>query len=115
MNRPPTQASRPEEQRPIADCIRLEWLTLFWNVVGVGILLFAALKSRSVAVAGFGLDSLIEIGASMVVVWDLMGTGSAQQMRALRLTRIESLSWRERPGRGVRAHLIISCRCLRYN
>jgi divalent metal cation (Fe/Co/Zn/Cd) transporter len=45
----------------------------------------AALAARSVALAGFGLDSLIEIGASVVVLWELSGTGEARQRRALRL------------------------------
>jgi divalent metal cation (Fe/Co/Zn/Cd) transporter len=46
---------------------------------------FAAVTARSVALAGFGLDSLIEIGASTVVVWELSGTGEERQRRGLRL------------------------------
>src|ERR1700733_12512317 len=38
-----------------------------------------------VALAGFGLDSLIEIGASVVVIWELSGTGAERQRRGLRL------------------------------
>ena len=45
----------------------------------------AAVAARSVALAGFGLDSLIEIGASVVVLWELSGTGEERQRRALRL------------------------------
>ncbi|MDH6130454.1 cation transporter [Kitasatospora sp. GP82] len=45
----------------------------------------AALGARSVALAGFGLDSLIEIGASTVVIWELSGTGEERQKRALKL------------------------------
>jgi divalent metal cation (Fe/Co/Zn/Cd) transporter len=63
----------------------LEYATLGWNVIGVVILAVAAIAARSVALAGFGLDSLIEIGASAVVVWELSGTGPARQRRALRL------------------------------
>lgn len=44
-----------------------------------------AITARSVALAGFGLDSLIEIGASTVVIWELSDTGQARQRRALRL------------------------------
>jgi divalent metal cation (Fe/Co/Zn/Cd) transporter len=33
----------------------------------------------------FGLDSLIEIGASTVVIWELSGTGEHRQRRGLRL------------------------------
>ncbi|MBR7828229.1 cation transporter [Actinospica sp. MGRD01-02] len=63
----------------------LEYTTLGWNVVGIVVLAFAALGARSVALAGFGLDSLIEIGASTVVVWELSGTGEQRQRTALRL------------------------------
>jgi divalent metal cation (Fe/Co/Zn/Cd) transporter len=67
---------------------RLEAVTLGWNVVGVGVLGFAAISARSVALAGFGLDSLIEIGASVVVLWELAGAGEDRQRRALRLIGI---------------------------
>lgn len=63
----------------------LEWITLAWNVVGVIVLAVLAISSSSTALAGFGLDSLIEIGASTVVIWELSGTGERRQRRALRL------------------------------
>jgi divalent metal cation (Fe/Co/Zn/Cd) transporter len=63
----------------------LEYTTLAWNVAGIAVLSVAALSARSVALAGFGLDSLIEIGASTVVIWELSGTGAARQRRGLRL------------------------------
>jgi divalent metal cation (Fe/Co/Zn/Cd) transporter len=63
----------------------LEWLTLAWNLVGIAVLAAAAVAARSVALAGFGLDSLIEIGASTVVLWELSGTGEVRRRRALRL------------------------------
>lgn len=65
--------------------LRLEYATLGWNVVGVFIIIFAAVRAHSVALAGFGLDSLIEIGASTVVIWELTGAGKDRQKRALRL------------------------------
>jgi hypothetical protein len=63
----------------------LEYVTLAWNVAGIGVLVIAAVAARSVALAGFGLDSLIEIGASVVVIWELSGTGGERQRRGLRL------------------------------
>jgi divalent metal cation (Fe/Co/Zn/Cd) transporter len=63
----------------------LEYATLGWNVVGIVVLAFAAVAARSVALAGFGLDSLIEIGASTVVLWELSGAGEDRRRRALRL------------------------------
>lgn len=63
----------------------LEYVTLGWNVAGIVVLGVAAVAARSVALAGFGLDSLIEIGASTVVIWELSGTGEDRQRRGLRL------------------------------
>ena len=63
----------------------LEYTTLGWNVAGIIVLAIAAIAARSVALAGFGLDSLIEIGASIVVIWELSGTGEERQRRGLRL------------------------------
>lgn len=56
-----------------------------WNVAGIVVLAFAAVRARSVALAGFGLDSLIEIGASTVVLWELADTGLERRRRALRI------------------------------
>jgi divalent metal cation (Fe/Co/Zn/Cd) transporter len=63
----------------------LEYATLGWNVVGVIVLVLAAYTARSVALAGFGLDSLIEIFASLVVVWQLLGIHLNREAAALRL------------------------------
>jgi divalent metal cation (Fe/Co/Zn/Cd) transporter len=63
----------------------LEYATLAWNVAGIAVLAIAAITARSVALAGFALDSLIEIGASIVVIWELSGTGEDRQRRGLRL------------------------------
>jgi divalent metal cation (Fe/Co/Zn/Cd) transporter len=63
----------------------LEGITLGWNVVGIVVLAITAIAARSVALAGFGLDSFIEIGASTVVLWELSGTGEERQRKALRI------------------------------
>lgn len=66
--------------------LRLEYATMGWNVIGVGVLAWSAITARSVALAGFGLDSLIEIAASGVVIWELTGVDDGgRQRRALRL------------------------------
>ncbi|HEY7975448.1 MAG TPA: hypothetical protein VID72_08920, partial [Ktedonobacterales bacterium] len=70
----------------------LEYATLGWNVVGVGIVIWAAVLARSVALAGFGLDSLIEIFASIIVVWQLTGASQQRERRALRLIGVAFLA-----------------------
>jgi divalent metal cation (Fe/Co/Zn/Cd) transporter len=84
-----TEPVNPATQaRSLRRGIQLEWTTLGWNVVGVIVLVYLAISASSVALAGFGLDSFIEIGASTVVLWELSGTGVARQRRALRLIGI---------------------------
>ena len=75
----------PLRARLLKRGLRLEYATLAWNVVGVVLVLWAAAAARSVALAGFGLDSLIEILASIVVVWQLTGIDANRERRALRL------------------------------
>jgi len=81
----PTAAGRVELDPLLGRGRRLEYVTLGWNVVGIVILAVAAIRARSVALGGFGLDSLIEIGASTVVLWELADTHHVRQRRALRL------------------------------
>lgn len=54
-------------------------------MLGVAVLAFAAFAARSVALFGFGLDSLIEIGASVVVLWELADAAMERRRLALRL------------------------------
>jgi len=70
----------------------LEDATLGWNVVGVPVLAAAAISSGSAGPAGFGLDSLVEIGASVVVIWELTGTPGARERRALQLISVAFLA-----------------------
>ena len=66
----------------------LEYATLAWNVVGTVIVAAAAIRASSVALAGFGLDLLIEIFASVIVVWQLNGINQARERTALRLIAV---------------------------
>lgn len=78
-------ADRIRDVRLLSRGRKLEAATLGWNIVGVFVLAFAAVQARSVALAGFGLDSLIEIGASIVVLWELANANQKRQRRAMRL------------------------------
>jgi divalent metal cation (Fe/Co/Zn/Cd) transporter len=80
-----TMAAAPDRAGLLRRGQLLEVGTLAWNVVGVVVLAVSAIRAQSVALAGFGLDSLIEIGASATVLWELAGTDQQRQRRALRL------------------------------
>ncbi|OFW67558.1 MAG: hypothetical protein A2Z12_04175 [Actinobacteria bacterium RBG_16_68_21] len=67
----------------------LEWSTIVWNLGEVFVTVGLGIAAGSLALVAFGLDSLVEVFASLVVVWhagkpDTAGT-SARTHRALRL------------------------------
>jgi divalent metal cation (Fe/Co/Zn/Cd) transporter len=72
-------------QRLLQRGLRLEYATLGWNVVGTLIVLMAAIRAGSAGLAGLGLDSAIEIFASVVVVWQLKGGQRDREASALKL------------------------------
>ena len=71
--------------------VLLEAATLAWNVAGVAVLAVLAVRAASPALAGFGIDSLLEIGASAVVIWELTGAPAEREQRAMRLIGIAFL------------------------
>lgn len=73
--------------------LRLEYLTIGWNVVEAVIAVAAGLAAGSIALVGFGFDSTIEVGAASVVVWHLRaelrgGVDRRREQRALRLIAV---------------------------
>ena len=47
---------------------RLEWFTVGWNVIEVVVTVSLGVAAGSLALVAFGLDSVIEVFASLVVV-----------------------------------------------
>ncbi|MGH9536976.1 MAG: cation transporter [Terriglobales bacterium] len=77
--------SDPDYRLLLGRALWLEYMTLAWNVVSAVAVTLAAVAAHSVALAGFGLDSLIEILASLTVVWQLKGISQQREQRALRI------------------------------
>ncbi len=69
------------------DAIRqVQWLTLAWMSVEVGVALAAAARARSVALAGFGGDSAIEMLSAGTVLWRFQSQHPRAEAFATRLT-----------------------------
>lgn len=69
----------------------LEYLTIGWSVVSAVGALLAGLIATSVALVGFGLDSVVEAFTGIVVVWQLRGIHDKREQQALRLIGIAFL------------------------
>jgi len=63
----------------------LEYITVAWNIFEGVAAILVGLAAGSVALVGFGLDSSVEVVASLVVVWDLQGVERRRERRALRV------------------------------
>ena len=64
---------------------RLEYLTIAWNTIECLVAVGAGVVAGSIALVGFGLDSLVEVFAGFVVLWRLRRDDESRERRALRL------------------------------
>jgi hypothetical protein len=63
----------------------LEYAGLAWMTVEAAVAIASGLAAHSVALLGFGLDSVIEFIAGVTVVWELRGAGAEREHFATRL------------------------------
>jgi hypothetical protein len=59
---------------------RVEVFTVGWNADAV---------ASSVALIGFGLDSVIEVSAALIVIWQFNGVAEDREQRASYRARLE--------------------------
>jgi divalent metal cation (Fe/Co/Zn/Cd) transporter len=82
---------RRERDRLIARARTLSWLSLAYMTAEGAIGITAAILASSVALLGFGLDSVVEALASIIVIWRFTGTrrlSDHAEQRAQRLVAI---------------------------
>ncbi len=80
-----------EREKQIRLAFRLEYFTIAWMVVEAGVAITSGIIAHSIALIAFGLDSLIELFAAFVVIWQLRGVAEEQEAKedvALRLIAI---------------------------
>jgi divalent metal cation (Fe/Co/Zn/Cd) transporter len=66
----------------------LEYASMAWMTVEAAVAITSGVIASSIALVGFGLDSVIEFFAAAIVVWQLRGGGEERQTRAVRLIGI---------------------------
>jgi divalent metal cation (Fe/Co/Zn/Cd) transporter len=82
-----TQASPIDEQQlrghQLARAVRLEYVTVGWNLVEGTVAVTAALAAGSVALLGFGIDSFVESASGLVLLWRLLAERSGRNSLAV--------------------------------
>ena len=71
----------------------VNWLAIGWHFVEFAIALAAGLAAGSIALIGFGADSLIEAGAGLVLAWLFGAQRAASPAAELRARRLIALSF----------------------
>ena len=74
----------------------LEYVTIGWNVIEGVVAVGAGLATTSIALVGFGFDSMIEVAAASVVVWQFRaelrgGVDEDRERRALKMIAVTFL------------------------
>ncbi len=99
----PARAAQPVQQQSaltVADRDRLigrvkalSWLSLLWMTVEGAVGISAAVAAGSVALLGFGLDSVIEGLASVIVIWRFTGGRRLSEHAETRAQRLVAISF----------------------
>ena len=66
----------------------LEYASMAWMVAEAGVAITAGVIASSIALTGFGLDSVIELFSAGIVVWQLRGDAEERETRAVRLVGV---------------------------
>ena len=70
---------------------RLEYLTIGWNTLEALISIGAGIIAGSIALVGFGIDSVIEVSSGAVLLWRLV-SGEHREKLALKLVGMSFLA-----------------------
>ena len=73
------------QNKLLRSALFFEYLTIAWNILEGIICIAIGLVSGSVALVAYGLESSVEVFASVIVVWDLRGGKKEREKIALRL------------------------------
>ncbi len=71
---------------------RLEYLTIAWNSAEAAVALIAGLLAGSIALIGFGLDSVIEVCSGAIVLWRLFADNERSERLALKVVGVSFLA-----------------------
>jgi divalent metal cation (Fe/Co/Zn/Cd) transporter len=63
--------------------LRLEYLTVGWNLVEGGVAVAAAVMAGSIALLGFGIDSFVESTSGAILIWRLRAERRAKDHAAI--------------------------------
>jgi hypothetical protein len=86
-------AGTQDRPRLIRRARRLEYFTVVWNSLEALVSISAGLIAGSVALVGFGLDSVIEVASGMALLWRLHHDLDPSRREELERTTVRIVGW----------------------
>jgi divalent metal cation (Fe/Co/Zn/Cd) transporter len=90
---PIVQVVPATRKRLVARARLLAWVGLGWHVVEAAVAIIAGIVAGSVALVGFGADSVIEAAAGIVVIWLMADTRSSSATAERRAQQLIAMSF----------------------
>jgi divalent metal cation (Fe/Co/Zn/Cd) transporter len=73
--------------------VLLSWLTVIYNLLEGFIAVFFGLESESVSLAGFGLDSFLEVFSALIVLWLMNETKTVDASVSRESISLRMIGW----------------------
>ncbi|MBI1984088.1 MAG: cation transporter, partial [Acidobacteria bacterium] len=73
--------------------IRLEYFTVVWNVAEAVVALIAGIVASSIALVGFGLDSIIETASGLALLWRFKQRGLEEEAAESRAVKVVGVTF----------------------
>ena len=83
-----TSPAVPGPDTPRQRAIRLEYCTVAWNIIEAVVALAAGGRASSIALIGFGLDSIIEMISGLTLLWRFKQRGLDERHAESRAVRV---------------------------
>jgi len=88
-----TASALPNREQVVRRGQRLTWATIAYNTLEAVIAIGAGLLAGSVALVGFGFDSVIELGSSLAGLWRLSADSSLEARGRAERHALRIIGW----------------------
>ena len=70
-DREPAPSTGADRERLVRDAFRLEYLSLAWMAIEARVAVWSGIRSNSLSLLAFGIDSVVEFASAGVLIWRL--------------------------------------------
>jgi divalent metal cation (Fe/Co/Zn/Cd) transporter len=89
----PVTLAPPARGRLVRRARLLAWLGVGWHVVEAAVAMAAGIAAGSIALIGFGADSVVESFAGLILIWRFAGGRAGSEAAELRAQRLIGISF----------------------